>query len=92
MLPVPGYHIPTCVSLYTDSSLLLKAGASGPSPRRLCLVGQRDARNESRRVEESGSLWVVSEEGLALTRTGLPLQLQSRGSRDVKRMQDTNTL
>lgn len=55
------------------------------------MMGQRDAKNESGRVEESGSLWVVSEEGLALT-TGIPPQLQSRGSTDVRKMQGTNTL
>lgn len=80
------------MSLYTDSSLLLKAGATGPSSGRVCMVGQRHARNESGRVEESGSVWAVSEEGLALTRTGLPPQLQSRGSINVRKVQGRNTL
>lgn len=47
-------------------------------------MGQRDARNYSGRVQESGSLWVVSEEGLALTRTGVPPLLHSRGSTNVR--------
>lgn len=56
------------------------------------MAEQRGARNDSGRVQESGSLWVVTEEGLAVIRTGLPSQLQSRGSTNVRRMQGTNTI
>lgn len=56
------------------------------------MVGQTHARNESGRAEESGSVWAVSEEGLALTRTGLPPQLQSKGSTNVRKVQGRNTL
>lgn len=56
------------------------------------MVGQGDARDESGRVEESGSLWVVGEELLAPTRRGLAPQLQSRGSTNVRKMQGTETL
>lgn len=89
MLLVPGYHIPMCVSLYTDSSWLLTQWAKFKG----VVNGEAEGCEEQvRGLEESGSLWVVSEEGLALTGTELPPHLQSRGSTNVRKMQGMNTL
>lgn len=60
-----------------DISFLLKADAIGLTSRRLCMVGQRGLQGKSQGEWRSlGLVWVVDEEGLAVTRTGLVLSKQ----------------
>ena len=49
------------------------------------MVGQRGLQGKSQGGWRSlGLVWVVDEEGLAVTRTGLSPQLQSKGSTNVR--------
>lgn len=74
-----------CVSWCADISLLLEAGAIGLTARRLCVVGQGTLQRKSEGGWRSlGLVRIVDEEGLAVTRTWLSLQLQSRGGANVR--------
>lgn len=78
-----------CVSLYTDSSWLLVQWAKFKG---VVYGGAEGCEEQGRGLEESGSLWVICEEGLALTGTELLPHLQSRGSTNVRKTQGMNTL